>query len=142
MLKGPVTIGYGLICHRFVHLVCLFYFFDTVLYETLLSSDLGFVLLLDFVLLSPLSLFLFEHEYVDFVASTPTFSLSLHPIICADFLTFLCSSLHFPLSPPSSPQYIPERAHQCSSLVTRLLRYSSFYIFNILLEVFGKPRAQ
>lgn len=34
-----------LTCHQFVHLVCSFYFFDTVLYETLFSSDLGFVLL-------------------------------------------------------------------------------------------------
>lgn len=54
MLEGPITIGYGLICHQFVHLVCSFYFFDTVLYETFLSSDLGFVLCLGFF--SPIAL--------------------------------------------------------------------------------------
>lgn len=37
MLEGPVTMGCGLTRHQFVHLVCSFYFFDTVLYETLLS---------------------------------------------------------------------------------------------------------
>lgn len=37
MLEGPITIGYGFTCHQFVHLVCSFYFFDTVLYETLFS---------------------------------------------------------------------------------------------------------
>lgn len=45
MLEGPVVIGCGLTRRQFVHLVCSFYFFDTVLYETLFSSDLGFVLL-------------------------------------------------------------------------------------------------
>lgn len=44
MLEGPVTIGYGLTYHQFVHFsVFLLLFFDTVLYETLFSSDLDFV---------------------------------------------------------------------------------------------------
>lgn len=45
MLEGPVTIGHGLNVPPVCAFSVFFYFFDTVLYETLFSSDVGLVLL-------------------------------------------------------------------------------------------------
>lgn len=90
--------------------------FDTVLYETLFSSDLGFVLL-SFGVFFPSPRLLFEHECVGLVASTPSSPLCLPSlVICFGILTF-------PLF--ISREKVPERAHQCPSLISRFLRYSS-----------------
>lgn len=63
--------------------------FDTVLYETLFSSDLGFVLLyclrwvlvFDFFFFFPLPRLIFEHKCVGLMASIPFSRLCL-PLTC------------------------------------------------------------
>lgn len=121
-----------------MHLVCSF-FFDTILYETLFSSDLDLVSFCCFGVWGFVFLFCFV-----FFLFLPDFSLNVNMLalfpplppltcyICPDILTSL-----YLLGK------VPEIIHQCSSLMPRFLRYSFvLYHSNSLLEVLRKSGVQ